>query len=296
VAYSHPEWLVARWMERLGEEDTIALLQANNRVPSLGIRVNPMVTDRETLRKELEASGLAVEASPYTRLGLRVRSDLVPAENEAFQRGRFFVQDESETVVGELVGAQPGETVLDLCAAPGGKATHIQEARACTGFLVACDVQGSRLAKVRENVRRLALTGVGLVQADGTALALARPVDRVLVDAPCSGLGVLARRADARWRKTASSLEALLPLQAALLRAGAGHVQPGGILVYSVCSNEPEEGRRQVDAFLAEHPDFTLDDASRYVPEMVVDDGCVFMTPYRHGTDGAFAARLRRQG
>jgi len=294
VAYSHPEWLVARWMERLGDEETVALLQANNRVPGLGLRVNVMLGDREALRGELEAAGIEVEASPYTRLGLRVRSDLVPSGNEAFARGRFFVQDESETVVGELLGAAAGETVLDLCAAPGGKATHIQESRACAGLLVAVDVQGARLRKVRENLGRLGLTGAAPVQADGVALKLSRPVDRVLVDAPCSGLGVLARRADARWRKTEASLAALLPLQAALLAAGAEHVRPGGVLVYSVCSNEPEEGRRQVDAFLASHPGFTLEDASGYVSPLAVTDGCVFLTPHRHGTDGAFAARLRR--
>jgi 16S rRNA (cytosine967-C5)-methyltransferase len=295
VAYSHPEWLVARWMDRLGDENTVALLKANNRVPSLGVRTNAMRTDREALRQEMEKQGLVVETSPYSTLALRVRADLVPSENESFRSGHCFIQDESETMVGELVGARPGETVLDLCAAPGGKTSHIQESRACVGLLVAVDVQASRLRRVNENLNRLGLTGVGVVQADGVALQLSRPVDRVLVDAPCSGLGVIARRADARWRKTEASLQALLPLQAALLAAGAAQVRPGGVLVYSVCSNEPEEGRGRIDAFLENHPEFGLEDAAGLVSPQTVTDGCLFMTPHEHGTDGVFAARLRRK-
>jgi 16S rRNA (cytosine967-C5)-methyltransferase len=136
---------------------------------------------------------------------------------------------------------------------------------------------------------------VKVVQADGRSFALARDVDRVLVNAPCSGLGVIGRRSDARWRKTEESLKALLPLERDLLAAGAALVRPGGVLVYSVCSFEPEEGRLQIDAFLLGHPEFSLEDASRWVPEEVVTDGCLLLYPHRHGTDGAFAARMRRR-
>jgi 16S rRNA (cytosine967-C5)-methyltransferase len=152
-----------------------------------------------------------------------------------------------------------------------------------------------RLHRVRENVARLGLLGVDLIRADGQELALARPVDRVLVDAPCSGLGVLGRRADARWRKTEASLRGLAGLEEELLGAGSMHVRPGGVLVYSVCSTEPEETTKLIGAFLAGHPDFELEDASEFVPSEVVTNGSLLLYPHRHGTDGAFAVRLRRK-
>jgi 16S rRNA (cytosine967-C5)-methyltransferase len=295
VAYSHPAWLVARWRRRLGDEETRALLLADNRPPTVGLRVNPLRTDRETLRRALAARGIEAEAAPYSRLTLRVSGNITLPGLPEFEEGHFFVQDESETLVGELLAPEPGETVLDLCAAPGGKATQVQEGRNSNGLLIAADAQKNRLARVRENVERMGVEQVGVVCAEGQKLALARPVDRVLVDAPCSGLGVLGRRADARWRKTEASMRALLPLEAELLRAGATHVRPGGVLVYSVCSTEPEEGFRQIEAFLGAHRDFSLEAAEAFVPAEVVTDGCLLLYPHRHGTDGAFAARLRRK-
>lgn len=295
VAYSHPAWLVARWRRRLGDDETRALLLADNRPATVGLRVNPLKTDRETLRRALGARGIEVEAAPYSRLTLRVTGNIAFQGLPEFDEGHFFVQDESETLVCELLAAEPGETVLDLCAAPGGKATQIQEGRGSQGLLIAVDVQKSRLARVRENVTRMGVTGVAAVCADGRTLTLARPVDRVLVDAPCSGLGVLGRRSDARWRKTEASLRALLPLQQGLLEAGASCLRPGGVLVYSVCSTEPEEGRRQIDGFLGTHPYFELEDAEAFLPREVVTEGCLLLYPHRHNTDGAFAARLRRK-
>jgi 16S rRNA (cytosine967-C5)-methyltransferase len=296
VVGSHPRWLVERWLRRLGEEETRALMLANNQPRPLGLRVNPLRTDRETLHRSLAARGVATEASPLSRLSLRVTGNLVLAGLPEFEQGTFFVQDESETVVGELVGAEPGETVLDLAAAPGGKATQIQEGRGSKGLLIAVDTVMNRLSRVKENVARMGVDNVGIVCADGRVLALARPVDRVLVDAPCSGLGVLGRRADARWRKTEASLRSLVALERELLQAGATHVRPGGILVYSVCSTEPEEGMEQVRRFLRERPEFELQDASEFVASEAVTERCVLLYPHRHGTDGAFAARMRRKG
>jgi 16S rRNA (cytosine967-C5)-methyltransferase len=151
------------------------------------------------------------------------------------------------------------------------------------------------LVRVVENVARLGLENVFPVQADGLTLALSRPVDRVLVDAPCSGLGVLGRRADARWRQTEASLRGLLALERDLLAAGSAWVRPGGVLVYSVCSFEPEEGPVQVRWFLEAHPRFELEDASRFLPPEAVTNGCLLLYPHRHGTDGAFGARFRRR-
>jgi len=295
TAYSHPQWLVERWLRRLGEEETRALLAADNRPSSLCLRINPLRTDRETMRRTLAERGIQVEAGELSKLTLRVRQNLVPRELPELAQGQVFIQDESETLVGELLAPEPEETILDLCAAPGGKAMQIQESRGARGLVIAVDLPRNRLVRIGENASRMGLPGVAVVQADGRALELARPVDRVLVDAPCSGLGVLGRRADARWRKTDASLRQLLPLQAELLEGGASHVRPGGVLVYSVCSNEPEEGRDQVRKFLARHREFELEDASSHLPSPAVTEGCLVLYPHRHHTDGVFAARLRRK-
>ncbi|NNF05641.1 MAG: methyltransferase domain-containing protein, partial [Candidatus Eisenbacteria bacterium] len=252
-------------------------------------------TDREILRQALADNNVETVAGEHSKLALRVKGNIVLKGISEFEIGHFFVQDESETLVVELLDPQPGETILDLCAAPGGKTCHIQEARGSEGHVIAVDVQAKRLSRINENLERMQLKNVSVVGADGIDLALAEKVDRVLVDAPCSGLGVLARRADARWRKTPESVRALVPLQQKLLQAAAKHVKPGGVLVYSVCSFEPEEGIEQVKAFLAQDSSFILEDAGQWLPETVVTDGYLTMLPHRHGTDGAFAARLKKQ-
>lgn len=295
VATSHPQWLVERWVRRLGREEARALLEAENRPSPVCLRVNPGRTDREALRQTLADSGVQAEPGRWSRLSVRVDGNIVLQTLPEFASGLFFVQDESETLVVELLDPQPGETVLDLCAAPGGKTCQIQEARRSEGRVVAVDVQANRLNRVRENAARMGVQGVEAVLADGRRPVLSAPADRVLVDAPCSGLGVLGRRADARWRKTEASLRALLPLQAELLAAGAAQVKPGGVLVYSVCSTEPEEGPRQIATFLAGHPGFEAEDAGEHLPSGVVTEGALLLYPHRHGTDGVFAARLRRR-
>lgn len=295
VATSHPQWLVERWVRRLGDVEARALLEAENRPSPVCLRVNPGRTDRETLRRTLAGHGIQAEAGRWSRLSLRVEGNIVLPGLPEFDSGLFFVQDESETLVVELLDPRPGETVLDLCAAPGGKTCQIQEARNSSGRVVAVDVQANRLSRVRENAARMGVGGVEPVLADGRQPVLGESADRVLVDAPCSGLGVLGRRSDARWRKTEVSMRALLPLQADLLAAGAAQVKPGGTLVYSVCSTEPEEGSRQIAAFLAGHPDFESEDVTAFLPPEVVTEGALLLYPHRHGTDGAFAARLRRR-
>ena len=294
TAFSHPLWLVERWHRRLGDEGTRALLEADNRSPDLCLRVNTARTDRESLRVALEERGIVVEAGRWSRLSLRVKSHVIPSELPGFSQGHFFIQDESETLVGELVRAEPDETVLDLCAAPGGKSTQIQESRGDRGRLIAVDPEPKRGARIAENAARMGLSGIEVVIADGREFSLAEPVDRVLVDAPCSGLGVLGRRADARWRKTEASLRAMIPLETSLLESGARSVKPGGVLVYSVCSFEPEEGTKMVKGFLRDHPEFEQEDVAMFLPKETVTDGFLLVYPHLHGTDGAFGARLRR--
>ncbi|MDZ4804477.1 MAG: 16S rRNA (cytosine(967)-C(5))-methyltransferase RsmB [Candidatus Eisenbacteria bacterium] len=293
--YSHPEWMVSRWLRRFGLDETRELLDANNTPPPVTIRVNPNRTTRDEFLKRLHDMDLTAEIGEHHANTIRVNGDFAPASVSSFHEGLFTVQDESESMVVDLLGPKPGELVVDLCAAPGGKTSQISELVGKKGLVIAVEGQKGRLKPLCENQTRMALTNAALVLADGRNLVLNKPVDRVLVDAPCSGLGVLAKRADARWRKTEASVRSIAVLQAELLKAGAALVRPGGVLVYSVCSMEPEEGDQQIKRFLAEHPDWQLDDAAAHLPAVMVTDGMMLILPHRHKMDGAFAARLLRK-
>jgi 16S rRNA (cytosine967-C5)-methyltransferase len=212
---------------------------------------------------------------------------------DGFRQGFFTVQDESESLVSLLLAPHPGERVLDLCAAPGGKASHLYEIMKGTGVVVAVDISEARVKALAAALKRLGCDGVHPVVADGLDFASRVKYDKVLVDAPCSGMGVLGKKADARWRKSPESFEALAARQIALLLSAAELVAEGGALVYSVCSFEPEETDAVLEAFLEKRGDFSVDDAAGLLPREVVDERGLMRTyPHRHGTDGAFAVRL----
>jgi len=294
IRCSHPRWLVQRWVERWGEDATRALCEAANRPPPFVVRVNRTRTSTEALADELRALGIGCEAGRYVEEALRLSGHVDLGSIEAFGRGLFQVQDESAMVVILLLDPQPGETVIDLCCAPGGKAGHIAERTDCEAFVIAADVREIRLRRVAENLTRLALRGVAPVVADGKEFAV-RTADRVLVDAPCSGTGVLRRRADMRWRLRPGDIADLVRTQRALLENAARLVRPGGVIVYSTCTLESEENEEVVEQFLAKHAQFVREDASPFVHHELVDEsGYVRTFPHVHDLDGSFAARLRR--
>jgi len=292
---SHPRWIVERWLARFGPEATRALLLADNRAVPVGLRVNRLRVTRDELIAKLAAAG--VTATPA-----RLASDLVwiegthaPGALEVFKRGLCTVQDESEALVCRLVAPEPHERLLDLCAAPGGKSTHLAELMDDEGEVWAMERAETRVAALEATVARLGTHAVHVQLGDGRNYAFPMPFDRVLVDAPCTGLGVLGRRADARWRKGPEMLRELPPAQLALLSAGSRRVRPGGVLVYSVCSFEPEETTGVVERFLRHDPAFVLESARGLLPDELVDaDGFMRVLPHVHGCDGAFAARFRR--
>lgn len=294
--YSHPEWMVRRWLLRFGLDETKELLTANNTPPPVTVRANPLRESRANLLERLHGLNLEAEAGAYHAGSIRVLGDFVPTAVQSFHDGFFTIQDESESLVVDLLTPKPGETIIDLCAAPGGKTTQIAPLVGPRGRVLAVEVQKGRLKPLVENKSRMRLANIDLVVADGLTLNVRRPVDRVLVDAPCSGLGVLAKRADARWRKTEAGLRQVSALQESLIKAGAALVRPGGVLVYSVCSMEPEEGKRVVERFLNDAPGWRLEDAGAFLPAEVVEDGMLLTLPHRHKMDGAFAARLIRDG
>ncbi|MFI5245742.1 MAG: RsmB/NOP family class I SAM-dependent RNA methyltransferase, partial [Gemmatimonadales bacterium] len=289
LRFSHPRWLVSRWVARWGAEETAVLLEANNHQAPLTVR--PFGVVREQLEAMLEASGMAVADAPLARDSVSIGGDVALRELGAFQQGLLFVQDPAATLVTQYAAFPAGARVADLCAAPGGKAVELSRTAL---YVIACDVSLARLGRLRQTMARLDTRNVHPLVCDARAAAIA-PVDAVLVDAPCTGTGTFRRHPDARWRLTPVDIAALAATQKSILHAAASTVAPGGLLVYSTCSLEPEENDAQVETFLASHPDFSPEPPPEgSVPAAVLDAGCLRVLPHRHGTDGAFAARMRR--
>jgi 16S rRNA (cytosine967-C5)-methyltransferase len=289
VEYSHPRWLVARWVARWGADETRALLEANNREAPLIVR--PWGVVREQLETMLEESGVSTSDAPLVEDSLLLAPGTVLMALGAFQQGRCFVQDPAATLVTRYAALPPGLQVADLCAAPGGKSVELARTAA---HVTAADSNENRIGRVIDTIGRLELENVDAVVADARDGTLGE-FDAVLVDAPCTGTGTFRRHPDARWRLRTSDLAVMAAAQRAVLRGAAKCVKPGGLLVYSTCSLEPEENDAQVEAFLADHPGWTLEPPpAGTVPETVLDAGRLRVLPQRHGTDGSFAARLRR--
>ena len=292
---SHLEWLVERWVARLGVAETRELMLANNRAAAVGLRVNALRGNRAQLIEKLAAEGFTAEPARFAPDLAWLEGGVAPGGLKAFREGWCTAQDESEALVSLLVSPERHERLLDLCAAPGGKCTHLAELMGDEGEVWAMERAPERVASLQATVDRLGAHAVHVVQGDGRTYTFPMPFDRVLVDAPCSGLGVLARRADARWRKGPEILREMPPIQLELLAAGGRRARPGGVLVYSVCSFEPEETIEVVESFLAQNPSFVLESVGGRVPAEVVDDqGFLRVLPHRHGCDGAFAARFRK--
>jgi 16S rRNA (cytosine967-C5)-methyltransferase len=289
LKYSHPRWLVARWIDLWGEQDTERLLTLNNADAPIAIRPYGIV--REQLEAMMEAAGVHVADAPYARDSIAISGGTTFTELGAFKKGLFFVQDPAATLVTEYAAVPTGATVADLCAAPGGKALELSRT---AGTVVASDKSFGRLQRLLANQRRL--ESVNLLPFVGDARNPAiRPVDAVLIDVPCTGTGTFRRHPDARWRIKVSDIAVMSALQKLILRAAAKAVKPDGLLIYSTCSLEPEENDAQIDSFLSDNLNWILEPPPEgSVPPELLDGGRLRVLPHRHGTDGAFAARLRR--
>jgi 16S rRNA (cytosine967-C5)-methyltransferase len=287
--------MVERWLARFGPTATRALLLANNRPVPVGLRVNALRGTRAQLLERLAAEGVSATPARLSPDLVWLDSGFAPGSLKAFKDGWCTAQDESEALVARFVAPQPHERLLDLCAAPGGKCTHLAELIGDEGEVWAMERAEPRVATLETTVARLGAHSIHVVQGDGRSYAFPMPFDRVLVDAPCSGLGVLGRRADARWRKGPEVLREMPPLQLELLSSGGRRVRPGGVLVYSACSFEPEETTDLVERFLRTNPSFVLEHVEGVVPDEVMDEqGHMLVLPHVHGCDGAFAARFRK--
>lgn len=295
IRYSHPKWLVKRLLELLGRGETEAFLAADNTAAPLTVQVNPLKTTQEKLTAELEALGVRVTPHVWVPgcLELSGTGDLTALE--PFRVGHFLVQDGAAALAARAAAVTPGQRVLDVCAAPGGKSFGAAFAMEDRGEILACDLHENKLKRIQDGAQRLGLTSIRTAAADGREF---RPeweaaFDTVLVDAPCSGLGIIRKKPDTRYKK-ADDLFTLPVVQQAILDNACRYVKPGGVLVYSTCTILPEENQQVTDAFLAQHRDFSREDLP--LPDQAGQaDGQVTLWPHRHDTDGFYICRMRRQ-
>ncbi len=306
---SYPTWLVKRWLETRGVSWTLAFCRASNQIAPLALRVNTLLTKREEICRSLEASGIAATASKVALDGITLENRAITAFDAAgegtlkdvLNREDVYVQDESAMLVAHLLSPKDAAYIVDLCAAPGGKTTHLAHLMGNAGKIVAVDVSAEKIALLERNCRRVGARNVETQVMDGTKadLGFIKTADAVLVDAPCSGFGTLRRHPDIRWNKTLKQIHALSEIQYNLLKNAAKHIKPGGVLVYSTCSTELIENEEVVQRFLTDFPMWTVENAKDFIPDVlpsvITPQGFVQTFPHEHGIDGAFVARLRKE-
>jgi 16S rRNA (cytosine967-C5)-methyltransferase len=283
IVHSHPRWLVDRWIARHGRGQAEQWLQFNNHAPALCLAVNRTLATREEVARELAEAGVTTAPTARAPYGLHV-IDGHPLRLDAFNAGRFVVQDEASQLIATLVEIEAGARVLDLCASPGGKTVALSAAAGSSGCVVACDVRPHRVRLLSRTVARCRLdnTRVVHVAPDGTLPFRAASFDAILIDAPCSGLGTVRRDPDIKWRRTEADLERFAGPQRQLLERAAALVKPGGVVVYSTCSSEPEENTHVVESFLRNGAPFRLERTHETLP-------------FRDGLEAFYGAVLRRE-
>lgn len=292
--YSHPSWLIKRWLDRFGREETEKLMIANNERPTLMLRVNLLKVNIQEFRSLLDSVNLGYDPGKYLPEFFRLHNLTNITNWKYFKEGYFSIQDESAGIACRVLDVRPGMRILDICAAPGGKSTYISDLMNNEGEIVAIDRFETRLGILQKNLDRLGVTNVKTVYMDALEYE-GEPFDRVLCDVPCSGLGTLTKKPDIKWKKDLLDIRHLAEVQYRLLKKGASMVKPGGIVVYSTCTTEPEENYGVVRRFLEEHPDFRLEPITdEFTVDLVDTSGTIQTLPHIHSMDGAFAAKLVR--
>ncbi|MCX6151389.1 MAG: 16S rRNA (cytosine(967)-C(5))-methyltransferase RsmB [Ignavibacteriales bacterium] len=292
--YSHPTWLVKRWLNFLGKDQTEALMIANNEKPTLILRINTDKVSINDFKELLKSVELKFTEGKFLTDFVKLKTLTNIAGWEYFDKGYFSIQDESTGFPCLLLDVKPNMRVLDLCAAPGGKTAYLSNLMKNTGEIVAIDRYESRLKILEKNLARLGAKNVKLVEENSLEFK-SEEFDRVLLDAPCSGLGTLSKKPDIKWKRDLSDIRNLTKIQSDLLKSAASLIKIDGSIVYSTCTIEPEENFEIIKKFLAENTNFTLDNAKNYLPEAVIDsNGCVQTYPHIHQLDGSFAAKLVR--
>ncbi|MGD9157400.1 MAG: 16S rRNA (cytosine(967)-C(5))-methyltransferase RsmB [Desulfobacteraceae bacterium] len=301
--YSFPLWLAGRCHDEFGMDSTEALFAAQNAFPSLNIRANRLRTDRDKLIKILADEGIEAVAAEYATECIILKNFSGRIERlSSFKKGLFQVQDQAAQIVSWLLNPQPGESILDVCAGRGGKSTHLQELMDGKGAVTALDTDKKRLLSLKENTERLGISGIKTVTADASKPLL--PVlnqvyDRVLIDAPCSGLGTIGRHPDIKWNRTEPDIKRISRMQRKILENSAAVVKKGGLVLYVVCTYTREENRTVVDNFLARAKEYSPVNLKDCVPERAINlidnDGFFRSYPHKHNMDGFFVALIKRE-
>lgn len=305
IEHSHPEWLVKRWLSSFGEKETVEMCKVNNLPPSVSVRYNLLKTDKDRLVQAIkeEFPNAAIESSNLAPQGFLLAQVGNMALSQVYSQGHCTVQDESSMLVAHALSPAPDMVVLDTCAAPGGKTTHIAELMDNRGKIIALDIHEHKLKLIEDNAARLGVTIIETLRADARALPEALYpglFDRVLVDAPCSGLGVIRRKPDLKWQKSLQDISAIAQTQHQILKEASRWVKDGGTLVYSTCTVDPEENSRLIHRFLDETPAFALDESlvedmpSIVRPYFHKSGGYIQILPHQFGSDGFFISRLKR--
>ncbi|HEY9165022.1 MAG TPA: 16S rRNA (cytosine(967)-C(5))-methyltransferase RsmB [Candidatus Kryptonia bacterium] len=295
TVHSFPLWMVRRFINRFGVYETEQLLSALNDRPRLSIRVNTGRISVDKLVSDFETVGLKVTRAHYIPNFLYVEGLSRISELDSFRGGQFTVQDESAGLVSKLLDPQPGERILDMCAAPGGKTTHILELTGGDVELTAIEKYETRGRLIVYSLERLGYTNVQVVTANAATYTHPMLFDRIVVDAPCTGIGVIRKKPDSKWKRSAEDSTNLHEVQQQILENASTLLKPNGILVYSTCTIDSEENQDVVTEFLGNHPDYHVEAADQFVDRALVGrEGFVETFPHRHDMDGGFAARLRR--
>jgi len=297
VLHSFPDWIIKMWIEQLGVEETEQLCEWLNQSPSIDLRINPLRVSIEEVEAAMQSAGVNVHRVPQLPQALRVAGGTGTIQKlPGFSEGWWTIQDSSAQLVSHLLDPQAGDVVIDACAAPGGKTTHMAELMEDEGKIWACDKAASRLKKLKENAQRLQLKSIQICTGDSRNFSqFTNSADRVLLDAPCSGLGTLHRRPDIRWRVTPATVDELSVLQGELLEQAASWVKPGGVLVYATCTLHQQENEGVILPFLDRHSHWQIEPppADSPLSAFSTPQGWLKVWPHRHQMDGFFMVRLK---
>ncbi len=300
VAYSHPLWLVRMWVAYYGYEEAEEICAYDNQSPDVTIRVNTLKTNKKELKEMLKAAGVEVRDGHVSENALHLTKTADLSRLEAFRKGLFHVQDESSQLAVKILDPQNGESIMDMCAAPGGKSFTAAEQMKNEGKLISCDIYEHKIELMEEGAERLGISMMECKVKDAAEKEEEHELfDRILVDAPCSGLGLMRKKPDIRLKKDGNEIDSLTGIQREILDNAAGYVKPGGVLVYSTCTLCRKENEKNLEWFLKNHPEFEAEDITAFLPaEWKVDtaeQGYITLLPHKTGTDGFFISKMRRK-
>ncbi len=301
IKYSHPEWMVKRWIGEFGLDFTESLCKANNERPLLNIRVNSLKISRQDLKARLEEKGMTLKEGQYARDCLIIQEAQNITGLQEFKEGLFTIQDESSMLVGQIMDPREGSTLLDVCSAPGGKATHMAQIMGNKGLVISRDIYQHKLSLIRENSKRLGIDILKVENHDALERdeELIGKVDYLLIDAPCSGLGLIRRKPEIKWQRREEDIAALSRLQYDIISNVKDYIRLGGNLVYSTCTIEKDENINLIKRFLEENPNFklvSLENSLDHKDKLAnLKDGYLKLYPHIHGTDGFFIAKMIKE-